>query len=147
MIRKDVEGSSRGLILGIVHCFVFGRWRSQWSWRTGLGCGELVTGRCSFAWNFSVTRWTVLTGWRQGTRPNMMLSLHLWLAPSLPFENSTSQKPCTVLYQYYFGICLKCVSKTTNINGRIGRLWADIWISNFAHTPQLQHLLAYSIQQ
>jgi hypothetical protein len=31
-------------------------------------------------------------------RSNMRLSLRLWLAPRLPFENSTNQKPCTTLY-------------------------------------------------
>jgi len=38
---------------------------------------------------------------REDTRPNMALSLYKWLAPSLPFENSTVQKPWTAPYKYY----------------------------------------------
>ena len=33
---------------------------------------------------------------RKDTRPTT--TLYLWLAPSLPFENSTGQKPCIALY-------------------------------------------------
>jgi hypothetical protein len=40
------------------------------------GCGEVGIGGCLFAWNFSVTRSTVLTEAERRIRPNMMLSLH-----------------------------------------------------------------------
>jgi len=36
MIRKDVEGSSQGLILGIVYCFVSGWRRSYQGWQMDL---------------------------------------------------------------------------------------------------------------
>ena len=63
------------------------------------GCGEVAMGGCLFAWNFCATRSTVLTE-AERTRPNMKLWLHWRLAPSLPFKNSTGQKPCTALYIY-----------------------------------------------
>jgi len=37
------------------------------------GCGEVVRGGCSFVWNISVTRSTVLTEAERRTRPNMSL--------------------------------------------------------------------------
>jgi hypothetical protein len=41
------------------------------------GCSQVVRGGCSFAWNFTVTRSTVVTGvQREDTRPNMMLFMH-----------------------------------------------------------------------
>jgi hypothetical protein len=51
--------------------------------------GEVARGGCLFAWNFSVTRSTVLTEAERRTRQNLTLSLHQRIAPSLPFENST----------------------------------------------------------
>jgi len=36
MIRKDVEGSSQGLILGTVYCFISGWRRSYEGWQIGL---------------------------------------------------------------------------------------------------------------
>ena len=39
------------------------------------GCCEMAKGGCLFAWNFSVTRSTVLTE-AERTRRNMTLSLH-----------------------------------------------------------------------
>ena len=56
------------------------------------GCGEMARGGCSLAWNFSVTRSTVLTKAERGCR---CVSDSL-LAYSL--KNSTGQKPCTALY-------------------------------------------------
>ena len=38
------------------------------------GRGEVVKGGCSFAWDFSVTMSTVLTGAESRTRPNMAQS-------------------------------------------------------------------------
>jgi len=44
-----------------VCCFVFGRWRTLRSWRTGLlGVMKWRWGRGLFAWNFGVTRSTAL---------------------------------------------------------------------------------------
>jgi hypothetical protein len=40
------------------------------------GCGELVMGGCSFAWNFCVTGSTVLVGHREDARPNRTLMPH-----------------------------------------------------------------------
>jgi len=40
------------------------------------GCGEVVGHGCLFAWNFSVTRSTVLMEMVSRSRPNMMLSPH-----------------------------------------------------------------------
>lgn len=40
------------------------------------GCGKLVMGGCSFAWNFCVIRSTVLAGHREDTRPNTALMQH-----------------------------------------------------------------------
>jgi hypothetical protein len=56
------------------------------------GCGEIARGGCSFAWNFSVTRSTVLTEAERGCRcVNDSLLAH-------GLKNSTGQKPCTALY-------------------------------------------------
>jgi hypothetical protein len=51
-----------------------------------------------FAWNFSVTRPTVLTETERRARPNM-----LSLPPSLPFENTNGQKPA-LHYTFTIGI-------------------------------------------
>jgi hypothetical protein len=40
------------------------------------GCGEVARGGCSSAWNFSVTRTTVLTEAERRTRSDMTLWLH-----------------------------------------------------------------------
>lgn len=40
------------------------------------GSGKVARGRCSFAWNFSVTKSTVLMAAQKRTRPNMTLPLH-----------------------------------------------------------------------
>ena len=61
--------------------------------------GEVARDGCSFAWNFSVTKPAVLTEVERSTRRNLTLSLHQRIAPSLPFEYSTGQKPCTALYE------------------------------------------------
>ena len=61
-------------------------------------CHEAVRGGRLFAWNFAVARSTVVMEVERRTRPNITLSLHKWLAPSLLCENSTIQKPCTVPY-------------------------------------------------
>jgi hypothetical protein len=39
-------------------------------------CGDVARGGCSSAWNFNVTRSTVLSEVERRTRPNMTLSLH-----------------------------------------------------------------------
>ena len=65
------------------------------------GCGKVAGGWCEVAWNFSMTGQLYLQGWTEDTKPNLILSLHRWLAPSLPIENCTSQKPGTALYQSY----------------------------------------------
>jgi hypothetical protein len=59
-------------------------------------CGTVARRGCSFTWNLSVTRSAVFSESETRTRPNTMP--HYWLAPSLPFENYTGQKPYTVLY-------------------------------------------------
>jgi len=61
--------------------------------------GEVARGGCSFAWNFSVTRPTVLMETERRTRSNLTLSLHQRIARSLQSEYSTGQKPCTALYE------------------------------------------------
>ena len=61
--------------------------------------GEVARGGCLFAWNFSVTRPTVLMKVERRTRPNLTLSFHQRIVPSLPFEYSTGQKTCTALYE------------------------------------------------
>ena len=61
--------------------------------------GEVARGGCSFAWNFSVRRSTVLRETERRIRPDLTLSFHQRIAPSLQFENSTGQKPCTALYE------------------------------------------------
>ena len=60
------------------------------------GCGEVARGGCVFAWNFSVTRPSVLTETERRARPNI-LSLHQQLASSLPFENTTGH--CILLVE------------------------------------------------
>jgi len=40
------------------------------------GCGDLASGGCLLALNFSVTRSTVSAETERRTRPNMMLMLH-----------------------------------------------------------------------
>jgi hypothetical protein len=60
-------------------------------------CGAVARGGSLYAWNFSVTRRTVRMEADRRTRPNVILSLDMRLAPSLPYENSTGQNPCTVL--------------------------------------------------
>jgi len=66
--------------------------RASWVWRSGK------------AWVFICLELSVWRGqlflqrWRESLIPNMALSLHQWLAPSLSFENSNCQKPFTALY-------------------------------------------------
>ena len=81
-----------------VRCFVFGRWRTWRSWRTGLlgvvkwrGVNVHLLGTSEWRGQLCLRRRT------QDIRPNTTLSLHKWLAPSLPFENSIGQKLCTAL--------------------------------------------------
>jgi hypothetical protein len=53
-----------------------------------IGSAEVARGGCLFAWNFSVSRSTVITE-AERIRPIKMLSLYYWLVPSVPFENFT----------------------------------------------------------
>ena len=46
-----------------------------------------------------MTRPTVLIEVESRTRLNLTMSLHERIVPTLPFEYSTGQKPCTALYE------------------------------------------------
>jgi hypothetical protein len=83
----------------IVQCMVFGHWRSERGWRSGLL--GVVKWRGVGVYSLGTTLWrdqVYLRRWREELGTNMTLSLRELLAPSLPFENSTGQKPCTALY-------------------------------------------------
>jgi hypothetical protein len=62
--------------MGVVHCIVFGPAQLAELADGPTGCGELARGWCSLAWNFSVTRSSVLTVEDRRVRRNTTLSLH-----------------------------------------------------------------------
>jgi hypothetical protein len=71
-----------------------------------------------------VIRPTVLTGWDtygggdKDTGPNLVLSQHKGLAPSVLLENFTGQKPCTALYNLQvFGLQMEEITSYLMVSG------------------------------
>jgi len=98
------------------------------------GRGELARGGCLCAWDFSVTRSFVHVGGGGIGQTNMTLSLHQWLAPSLPFEkyHAPETNHCTIL-----GLILEIVIKSSRLS--------CCWLKNGNRLPHRESKWLYSV--